>query len=61
MILRNASILDLSQNVTFVETGMRRNAMEVKTQLSKIGQELEIMMNKVSFVMVLIWFDVVKF
>ena len=26
---------------------MRRNAMEVKTQLSKIGQELEIMMNKV--------------
>ena len=35
--------------------------MEVKTQLSKIGQELEIMMNKVSFVMVLIWFDVVNF
>ena len=29
------------------KTGMRRNAMEVKTQLSKIGQELEIMMNKV--------------
>ena len=26
---------------------MRRNAMEVKTQLSKIGQELEMMMNKV--------------
>ena len=28
---------------------MRRNAMEVKQQLSKIGQELEIMINKVVF------------
>ena len=38
----------LSSNVTYdFKTGMRRNAMEVKTQLSKIGQELEIMMNKV--------------
>ena len=37
-----------SSNVTYdFKTGMRRNAMEVKTQLSKIGQELEIMMNKV--------------
>merc|ERR1711974_532732 len=38
--------LDSSSDWVCKETGMRRNAMEVKTQLSKIGQELEIMMNK---------------
>merc|ERR1712083_827961 len=39
--------LDSSSDWVCKETGMRRNAMEVKTQLSKIGQELEIMMHKV--------------
>merc|ERR1719483_41333 len=38
--------LDSSSDWVCKETGMRRNAMEVKTQLSEIGQELEMMMNK---------------
>jgi len=38
--------LDSSSDWVCKETGMRRNAMEVKQQLSKIGQELEIMINK---------------
>jgi hypothetical protein len=39
--------LDSTSDWVCKETGMRRSAMEVKLQLSKIGQELEMVQTKV--------------